>query len=557
VSRRFIGLVVCAFFAGCVDSPSTSDYQFSCGEGSECPLGQLCQAGLCVAIADGGTDAGADGGTDAGHDAGIDDGGSDAGSGDAGGEDGGPSDGGDGGMAVTGDAGEPDAGDAGETDAGDAGSSDAGPADSGAVCDPGTLFVSARSVSVGSNPGGIAVGDFKGDGFLDYAVTDWGDGGTLSGRLNIFLGDGGEGFQRVIVPVGPAIEAVAVADIAHGGYPDILVVSAELDSFGVIEYGGADAGFAVIAAYEVGLDAGPAYQPIYAPVAVAVADLNRDGYDDVVLADTYTNQVSVLYGSAAGTLSAATLLSTPLGGYVYLNSVAVGDLDGDQIPDLVIASGSGELFVALGRQGGGFGAWSSAYQGGGGLGCDYPQCGAADVALADLNGDGFLDAIVPETTANEVDVFFNDQSGGLYVPPMRLSTVSTDGDAGIGPLGVAVADFNGDGILDIASAEGSPYPDYSNGCFPVSGFNQSLTLFAGNRDGGSNGYWAHQEWVRDAPNYAPRWLVAAPFRSGGPPDLLVSYLNELFLCDSSGTNCEGGLCGWEGAQANLYPNTCY
>jgi len=296
-------------------------------------------------------------------------------------------------------------------------------------------------------------------------------------------------------------------------------------------------------------------QPVYAPVAVAVGDLNGDGFDDVVLANTFTNTLSVAYGSADAGLSPAVQLGTPYSG-VYLNGVAVGDLDGDHRPDLVIVGGSGSVCVALSLADGGFGPWNS-YQGGSTFGCNYPQCGAADVKLADLNGDGFLDAVVPETSDNEVDVFFNDKSGGFLVPPLRLSTISPDGDGGVGPLGVAVADFNGDGVLDIASAEGSPLPDYSNGCFPVTGFNQTLTLFAGARDGGGSGYSARQVWAGQAPNVAPRWLAAGQFRRNVPPDLLVSYLNEIYTCDSTGTNCSGGLCGFDGTQANAYANACY
>jgi hypothetical protein len=519
VKHLFGAVLATLLVAGCVSSPNTDNYQFSCASGGECPDGQTCQAGLCVPIFDGGTDAGPDGGLDAGPDGGPD-AGADAG---------------------------PDAG----TDGGSSGG-DGGP-DSGSTCDPQTAFSSARAVNVGINPGGIVVGDFNHDGFLDYAVTDWGDGGFFTGRLNIFLGDGGDGFGRVIVPVGPAIEAVATANITHSGWPDIVVVSAETDSFGIVTYDG-DGGFAVVDSYIVGPDAGGAYQPNYGPVAVAVADLNRDGFDDVVLADFYPSAVSILYGSADAGLSKPTVLFTPLN-FVYLNGLAVGDLDHDQLPDLVLAGGDGYVYVALSMGDAGYGPFNG-YQGAGGVGCSYPQCGAADVALADVNGDGYLDAIVPETTANEVDVFFNDQTGGLLTPPLRLSTLSADGDGGIGPLGVSVADFNGDGILDIMSAEGSPYPDYSNGCLPVNGYNQSLTFFAGSRDAGG-GYGATQVWVRAAPNGAPRWLAAGQFRQGAAPDLLVSYLNEILVCDSSGLNCEGGLCGFEGTQANLYPNACY
>ncbi len=540
VKSRLWWLPVAFLVPACVSSVNTDGYQFSCAAGGGCPGDQVCQNGLCVSMLDGGPDAGTDAGPDAGTDAG-----SDAGA------DAGPDAGPDGGLD---DGGEPDSGIDAGPDGGAGGNGDGGMNDGGQTCVPSTVFVNARTVNVGTNPGGIVVGDFNNDGLLDYAVTDWGDGGPYDGRLNVFLGDGGQGFLRVIVDVGPTIEAVAVADLSHDGSRDIITVSAETDSFGVVEYQGADAGFAVIAAYDVGPDAGLPYQPNYGPVQVAVADLNGDGFDDVVLANNLNSTVSILYGNVDGGLSSPTVLATPQSDSYYLNGVAVGDLNGDQRPDLVIASGDGAVYIALALAGGGFDVWNG-YQGGSTFGCFSPQCGAAEVVLIDLNHDGFLDAVVPETTDNEVDIFFNDGTGGLLLPPSRVSTVSADGDGGIGPLGVAVADFNGDGIPDIVAASGAPFPDFSNGCSGVDGFSQSLTFFAGALN--STDYSAQQSWVRDAPYAAPRWMVPAQFRSGEPPDLLVSYLNEIYLCDSTYTDCEGGLCGFDGTQASYYPNTCY
>src|SRR6202142_866434 len=143
--------------------------------------------------------------------------------------------------------------------------------------------------------------------------------------------------------------------------------------------------------------------------AVAVADLNGDGIPDLVVSDsclisgghTCANpqgEVAALLGNGDGTFQPAVSLST---GAYFATSVAVGDLNGDGIPDLVAANycqsiqqggcdsyEPGRISILIGNGDGTF--QLAATYGSGGL-------GAYSVALADLTGNGKLDIVATNT----------------------------------------------------------------------------------------------------------------------------------------------------------------
>jgi hypothetical protein len=172
--------------------------------------------------------------------------------------------------------------------------------------------------------------------------------------------------------------------------------------------------------------------------SVAVADLNGDGIADLVVANGGGGStLSVLLGNGSGTFQTAVNYDTGFG--ARPNSVAFGDFNGDGKLDIVAADAAiNDVSVLLGNGDGTF--------------QPFVQYGTGSepisVAVGDLNRDGKLDLVV----AN-----YGDQYGAMSVllgngdgtfQPAR------NYDSGSFPVSVAVGDFNGDGILDLAVAHG-------------------------------------------------------------------------------------------------------
>jgi hypothetical protein len=116
-------------------------------------------------------------------------------------------------------------------------------------------------------------------------------------------------------------------------------------------------------------------------------------------------------------------------------SIAVGDLNGDGHPDLVLTEkASGSVTVLLGDGKGGFGAAVT-----------YPAATlAGNVQLADLNHDGKLDAVVTDSATGAVDVLLGNGDGTFG----KATSYSAVGN----PVALAVGNFAGSGNIDLAVA---------------------------------------------------------------------------------------------------------
>ena len=206
------------------------------------------------------------------------------------------------------------------------------------------------------------------------------------------------------------------------------------------------------------------------PNAVAVADVNRDGIPDLVVANWCTDStcvassVGVLLGKGDGTFQPA----VPYGsGGLYADSVAVADVNGDGNADIVVgtcgfpqvincvASG-GKAGVLLGNGDGTFQPAVTYTLGG---------SGATSVAVADVNGDGKPDLLV--ATGSAVGVLLGNGDG-------TFQTVTTYSSGGFNALSVAVEDVNGDAKPDLVVA---------NWCTDSNCTASSVGVLLGNGDG--------------------------------------------------------------------------
>lgn len=180
------------------------------------------------------------------------------------------------------------------------------------------------------------------------------------------------------------------------------------------------------------------------PWAVATADFNGDGMQDLAVVNLYDNNVSVLMnatGSGSTSLSMAAAQDFDVG--AGPEGVTVADVNGDGKPDLIVANGSDyTVSVLINTTVPGSPTASFALQQTFTVG-DGPDC----VVVADVNGDGLPDIITSNINDNMVSVLLNTTTGGSATA--SFSAVQTFA-VGNTPWALTASDLNRDGKPDLA-----------------------------------------------------------------------------------------------------------
>jgi uncharacterized repeat protein (TIGR01451 family) len=278
-------------------------------------------------------------------------------------------------------------------------------------------FQSAANYSAGTSPFWVAVGDFNGDGKTDLAVANNG-----SANVSILSGNGDGTFQAPVnYNAGSGPFWVSVGDLNGDGKADLAVADYNGAKVSVL-LGNGDGSFQTAVAYAVG----------NGPSSVAIADFDGNGKADLAVSNYVSNNVSVLAGNGDGTFQAAVNYAVGSGPY----SVAVLDVNGDGKPDLAVTNSiSNNVSVLSGR---GNGTFLPAIN----YGTDV---GPTQVAVGDFNGDGKPDLGV--ATGNYLSILLNN---GVCSANCDTIAPAVNYTAGTTPDSMAIGDFNGDGLPDLA-----------------------------------------------------------------------------------------------------------
>ena len=364
------------------------------------------------------------------------------------------------------------------------------------------------------------------DGNLDLVVT--------TNVLNVLHGDGKGGFVPTGIYTVPPQAGYWFADVNGDGIQDLIVASGDYEVFSFLGIGG-----------------GIFQAPTGAPVSGLVADVNNDGIADMVF---YPAQGGNYFGTALGRgdgsfamLNQTTPLPAAQTGYLLMT----GDFNGDGKTDtLAIQPGSvgpnaltcvspdAQLLSYLGSGDGRFQPQGTALA----LGVS----GAGAGITGDFNSDGNLDVILPYSCPPAGLLFLPGHGDGTFGAPVNI-TVQASGNLLVGDLNndkkldfifgnvvflgngdgtfkqipltipygltpvVALADLNGDGILDVVTgSDGAP--------------SGSSTIYAGNGDGT---FQATPFYTVSLPPYTYEYSMAVGDVNGdGNPDLLVGEQGE-------------------------------
>jgi acetyl esterase/lipase len=272
-----------------------------------------------------------------------------------------------------------------------------------------------------------------------------------SAAFNVAYGEGPLPVTRAT----PLTDSVAVGDFNHDGKPDVAQTNVIAGTVSVF-IGKGNTGFEPPQQHPVGAN----------PVFVVAGDLDLDGNLDLVVANYASNDVAILGGDGKGSFQPAFFVPVPTP-----RNVAIGEFNGDGIPDLAVASlgraagpeslPTGGVTILTGSKGGSFipAQFISPTLKGRPVAANY-------VSAGDFNGSGFDDLAVGlgnsnsagdpqasdnQLTGDDVVIYLNrDRPIGL-TPELPFSTTEQQRiRVGSLPNAISVADLNSDTHPDLA-----------------------------------------------------------------------------------------------------------
>jgi len=302
-------------------------------------------------------------------------------------------------------------------------------------------FAAGVTYLAGANPGSIAFADINGDRRPDLVATT--SPSNFSVLLNTTLTNATTPSFAAAADFGAGGGAfVAIGDLNRDGRPDVTVVGGSTISvfLNTTATNAAMPTFATKVDFPAGL----------VPFSVAIGDLNGDGAPDLAVANESADTVSILLSTTAANATTPSFspkvdFVTGPGTFPAPYSVAIGDFDGDGRPDVAVANAFQTVStVSIFLNTTATAATTPSFA----AKLDLPT-GSSPVCLAlgDLDNDGKPDLAIANNSSGNVSVLRDltppNAAAPLFAPRQNFVTGSS-------PRYVAIGDFNGDGMPDLA-----------------------------------------------------------------------------------------------------------
>ncbi|PYV07484.1 MAG: hypothetical protein DMG07_28750, partial [Acidobacteria bacterium] len=284
---------------------------------------------------------------------------------------------------------------------------------------------------------GSAMADLDDDGNPELLFANMADDSFL--YRGTPSGPSPQKLQKLLFPGSEPHNSFEVADLNRDGYLDVLLCTrVHADSGGrVVILWGSRSGLSERRSTAIDYD-------LKGVANIRLADLNGDGWLDLFLAASYDTRSAVLWGGPEGfSLRRSAMVKEP-----YVGNVEFADLDGDGYLDVILC----KVFDPR-ENNHRAGSRIRIYYGGpagflSGTPTELPATGALDIVVADLDHDGALDIGVAQYSGGPRSdlpflIFWND-GRGRFSPENRNQALP-----GNGASGALAADFDYDGFLDL------------------------------------------------------------------------------------------------------------
>lgn len=289
-----------------------------------------------------------------------------------------------------------------------------------------------------NNPYSTTVADFDGDGKLDVAFTE--RVGVGSYKIGVLRGNGDGTFQPATyftvggAPAGNGPTGIVSGDFNGDGKPDLAVTMQNSNQVSVLVNNGSSGTVSFLASVE--------YTTAVFPSAIGAADFDSDGKLDLVVqcapGGAGTGIISIFRGNGDGTFQAKDDYAA---GTANATSLAVGDFNGDGNIDVATVDHVGAAKVQISQHTGNSGVGLMFPTTQGGLAGYTTGSSPYGVAAADLDGDGKIDLAVANNNSASYSVLVNN-GAGVFLPKV-------DFNVHLQPYGIAAVDLNNDGKIDI------------------------------------------------------------------------------------------------------------